>query len=88
MGREGFIVGGNVECHRCWKELQAAEPLAECIKMERGELVASESVTAMADSTGSGSHALLIPVDAAYHCLYCGLTICSACKTVEASSSR
>lgn len=88
LGREGSIVGGTVECHRCWKEVQAAEPLADCIKLERGELVASQSVNATAESTTSGFYALLIPADAAYHCVYCTLTICSACKTVEASSSR
>jgi len=82
----GVFAGEMAECHKCWRLVQATVGLADGIKMERGELVASRSVNATADSTTSDSYALPVPETAAYACVHCGLINCPACKTADASS--
>ena len=84
--RTSIFVGGKAECHKCWKEVQAAEPLADGITLEHGELVALHAVNDTADGTTSGVFVLPVPENAAYDCLDCGLIICPACKMVDTAN--
>ena len=81
-------VGGEAECHRCWKGLQVAGPLANGIEMEGGELVAENPATDSSNHTPSGSHSLPVDEDAAYDCPDCNFIICRACKTPDTRQLR
>lgn len=81
----GATVSRGVECHKCWKEVEAAERLGDGVKVEYGELVATQSVNATANDTTSGSEALPVSENAVYECAYCGLINCPACHIADAS---